>query len=268
MEDIIEYYSGFDEWGRLDREPLEFQVNLHYIRSNLPIGGHILDNGAGPGKYAMQLAKLGYRVTLSDLTPRLVEVAKSKAEELGLKEHFADFLVQDARQLSQLASSQFDASLMLGPLYHLQEEADRAGALQELYRVTKPGGLVFVAVRPRTSKLLSALMAPAQWKPLDQVGAIRDFMQTGVFNHAVKGRFTGAYFFNVEDVKPFFEQHGFETMQLISSNGIGGRLTEEHWAYWRDRGELDEVMELVYESAKDPHLLGTASHLLYIGRKN
>ncbi|REE68771.1 methyltransferase family protein [Paenibacillus taihuensis] len=267
MEEIIDYYSGFDEWGRLDREPLEFKVNLHYIRSTLPQGGHLLDNGAGPGKYAMELAKLGYRVTLSDLTPRLVEVAKAKAVGMGLSGHFADFLVQDARHLSQLESNQFDASLMLGPLYHLQDEADRVQALQELHRVTKSGGLVFVAVRPRTSKLLSALMAPTQWKPLDQVAAIRDFMQSGVFNHADKGRFTGAYFFNIEDVKPFFEQHGFETIQLISSKGIGGRLTEEHWAYWRERGEEDAVLELIYESAKDPHLLGTASHLLYIGRK-
>ncbi|SEO95588.1 class I SAM-dependent methyltransferase [Paenibacillus sp. OV219] len=114
MEEIIDYYSSFDEWGRLDREPLEFNVNLHYIQSNLPIAGHILDNGAGPGKYAMELAKLGYQITLSDLTPRLVEVAEAKAGELGLIEQFASFLVQDARNLSKLESNQFDASLMLG----------------------------------------------------------------------------------------------------------------------------------------------------------
>ncbi|SEO95616.1 hypothetical protein [Paenibacillus sp. OV219] len=92
-------------------------------------------------------------------------------------------------------------------------------------------------------------------------------MQSGVFNHTDKGRYTGAYFFNIEDVNPFFEQQGFETIQLITSKGIGGQLTEEHWAYWRERGEEGEIMELVYESAKDPYLLGTASHLLYIGRK-
>ncbi|WP_322348786.1 class I SAM-dependent methyltransferase [Paenibacillus albus] len=114
MDAIIDYYSSFDEWGRLDREPLEFKVNLRYIQSNLPLSGHILDNGAGPGKYAMELAKLGYQITLSDLTPRLVEVAEAKAEELGLRKHFTNFLVQDARNLEQLESNQFDAALMLG----------------------------------------------------------------------------------------------------------------------------------------------------------
>lgn len=35
-ERIIQYYSGFDEWGRLEREPIEFIINMHYIREHLP----------------------------------------------------------------------------------------------------------------------------------------------------------------------------------------------------------------------------------------
>jgi 2-polyprenyl-3-methyl-5-hydroxy-6-metoxy-1,4-benzoquinol methylase len=70
VRDIIDYYSSFDEWGRLEREPLEFRINWHFIKTNLPPKGKVLDNGAGPGKYSMELAKLGYNVTLTDLTPR------------------------------------------------------------------------------------------------------------------------------------------------------------------------------------------------------
>lgn len=51
MEYVIEYYSRFDEWGRLDREPLEFIINWHYMKRYLPPSGSVLDNGAGPGKY-------------------------------------------------------------------------------------------------------------------------------------------------------------------------------------------------------------------------
>lgn len=268
MSDVVDYYSSFDEWGRLDREPLEFLVNWHFIKSNLPPNGIILDNGAGPGKYSMELAKLGYNVTLSDLTPRLVNLAKDKATELGLANHFLDFLVRDARDLSGLQSNQFDASLMLGPLYHLQNEEDRVKAVEELRRVTKIGGTVFVAIRPRSRKILTALMAPTQWKPLDSMKEIIEFKRTGVFNHADKGRFTGAYFFNIGDINPFFESCGFETIKLLSSTGIGGRLTKENWDYWAARGEEDRLMQLIYESAEDPYMLGaTASHLLYIGRK-
>ncbi|WP_338044578.1 class I SAM-dependent methyltransferase [Paenibacillus periandrae] len=78
MDRIVKYYETFDEWGRLDREPLEFNINWHFIQQYLPGHGAVLDNGAGPGKYAMKLAQLGYKVTLTDLTPKLVELARTK----------------------------------------------------------------------------------------------------------------------------------------------------------------------------------------------
>jgi len=95
VEKVIRYYQSFDEWGRLDREPLEFRINWHYIKRYLPPGGSILDNGAGPGKYSMALAQHGYRVTLTDITPRLVDIARKKAAE-GLMDQFDGFFVADA----------------------------------------------------------------------------------------------------------------------------------------------------------------------------
>lgn len=47
MGSIIDYYNQFDEWGRLEREPVEFMVNLHFIKQYLKPGTHVLDNGAG-----------------------------------------------------------------------------------------------------------------------------------------------------------------------------------------------------------------------------
>ncbi|WP_308635367.1 class I SAM-dependent methyltransferase [Paenibacillus silvisoli] len=268
MGTIIDYYSVFDEWGRLDREPLEFKVNWHYIARCLPsAGAAVLDNGAGPGKYAMKLAAQGYRVTLADLTPSLVEVARAKAGELGLSDGFDDFLVRNALDLSGLTDDRFDAALMLGPLYHLQTEEERVRAVSEVLRVTKPGGIVFAAVMPRVRKTLGALMVPSQWRPLDSMDAIEAFNRTGLFDHADPGRFTGAYFFDIKEVIPFFESCGMETVSLVSSTGNGGQLTEEQWAYWRERGEEERLLNYLYESAADPYLLGTASHLLYIGRR-
>lgn len=89
---VVDYYSKFDEWGRLDREPLEFLINIHYIRQSLPASGLVLDNGAGPGKYAVELARLGYQVTLSDLTPASVELAEQKANEMGLMRSLTVFM--------------------------------------------------------------------------------------------------------------------------------------------------------------------------------
>ncbi|MFD0771818.1 class I SAM-dependent methyltransferase [Bacillus sp. CGMCC 1.60114] len=266
---VVEYYSAFDEWGRLDREPLEFQVNWHYIQKYLPKTGKILDNGAGPGKYAMKLAEQGYRVTLTDLVPRLVNVGENKAKELDLFNQFDGFHVADARSLTILENEQFDASLMMGPMYHLQAEQDRNLAIKELYRVTKKDGIVYIAFMPRIKHVLSSLLYPQTWKPNDNMDSIQQFMRTGEFNHSDEGRFTGAYYFNIEDIQPFMESYGFETLNLIGSSNIGTLLSKEQWEYWQNRGdnEFAQLIELLKETATNPYVLGVSSHLLYIGKK-
>ena len=269
MGTIMDYYSTFDEWGRLDREPLEFQVNWHYIQKYLPATGKVLDNGAGPGKYAVRLAQHGYAVTLTDLVPRLVEVAREKANEVGVSNQFEGFHVADARNLSILPDEQFDASLALGPMYHLQEELDRNQAMKELYRVTKKEGIVFVAFMPRIKHVLSSLLQPSNWRPNDNMESVQQFLHTGEFNHSDEGRFTGAYYFNVDEIKPFMTAHGFETINLIGSSNIGSLISKDQWAYWQNRGENEcsQLIEMLKEIATDPSILGISSHLLYIGKK-
>ncbi|MFC3749807.1 class I SAM-dependent methyltransferase [Paenibacillus sp. GCM10012306] len=267
MDNIIDYYSQFDEWGRLDREPLEFIINLHFIKQYLASSGTVLDNGAGPGKYSIELAKLGYNVTLSDLTPKLVEIAKQKVSELGLTEQFNGFHVLNATHLEGIPDETYDASLMLGPLYHLQKEEERISAIRELHRVTKRNGIVFVAIQSRMRMTITSLQYPQFWKPNDNLDTINEFYETGVFNHNDKGRFTGAFYFNIDEVKPFMEKNGFDTIDLIGSSSIAAMLSNEQKQYWVDQGEYDRMVNFLISIAKDPSVLGISSHLLYIGRR-
>lgn len=110
-----------------------------------------------------------------------------KAEERGLAGQFQGFYPADARDLGIFADEQFDASLMMGPLYHLQAEEDRHAAVQELFRVTKRGGIVFVAVMTVVRHVMNSLLHPQHWKPNDSIGQIRGFMETGIFNHQDEG---------------------------------------------------------------------------------
>ncbi len=269
MSNLIDYYSTFDEWGRLEREPLEFTINRHHILAHLPAEGRVLDNGAGPGQYAMALAERGYRMTLTDLTPRLVEIAEAKAGELGLSAEFDGFHARDARDLNGLEDEGFDAALMLGPMYHLQQEADREQAIRELHRVTKPGGTVFVAFMPRTAFLSKSLAHPQSWKPNHTAEGLNRLMTTGAFDHADEGRFTGAYYFEVGEIEPFMARCGFESIKMVASSSIAGAMTSEQWAYWRERGEeeFQAVVRHLIDVSDDPHILGMSPHVLYIGRR-
>ncbi|WP_037287941.1 class I SAM-dependent methyltransferase [Saccharibacillus sacchari] len=269
MNDLITYYSAFDEWGRLQREPLEFTINLHHILTHLPTVGRVLDNGAGPGQYSMALAGKGYRMTLIDLTPRLVEIAEAKANELGRSDSFDGFHTRDARDLEGIPNEHFDAALMLGPMYHLQQEKDRVRAIQELYRVTKPGATVFVAFMPRTAFLRTSLAQPNNWKPNHTAAGLDRLMTTGAFDHADEGRFTGAYYFDVNEIAPFMHEQGFENVKIIASSSIAGTMTTEQWNYWRQRGEeeFNRVVQQLVDVSDDPHILGMSPHVLYIGTR-
>lgn len=101
----------------------------------------------------------------------------------------------------------------------------------------------------------------------ESMDAIRSFTERGTFDHQDQGRFTGAYYFHVQDVVPFMEQHGFETVQLIGSSSLKAVLTDEQEHYWKERGEEQELIQYMIEAAKDASILGISSHLLYIGRK-
>lgn len=51
----------------------------------------------------------------------------------------------NATNLSDFESDTYDITLLLGPMYHLYDEKDKLKALSEAIRVTKKGGVVFVA---------------------------------------------------------------------------------------------------------------------------
>ncbi|MEW4208074.1 class I SAM-dependent methyltransferase [Priestia megaterium] len=269
MDKIIDYYSRFDEWGRLEREPIEFQVNWHFIEKHLPPSGHILDNGAGPGRYALKLAENGYELTLTDLTPHLVQTAKEKALERQVYNAFRDFHVADARNLQCCLDEQFHAALMLGPMYHLQKKQDRIEAVRELYRVTKPGGTVFISFMPRVQHVISSLTSPERLKPNNTAKALHDFYESGCFDHAEEGRFTHAYYTKIEDIIPFLKKHGFQCIELIASN-VASSVNSEEWTYWKENypEEMDSIVQLLIQQASSSYHLGLSSHLLYIGRKH
>ena len=51
----------------------------------------------------------------------------------------------NATDLSAYADHAYDITLLLGPMYHLFTEEEKKRALSEAVRVTKPGGILFVA---------------------------------------------------------------------------------------------------------------------------
>ncbi|MFG2819672.1 class I SAM-dependent methyltransferase [Kitasatospora sp. NPDC048365] len=149
LPEITDFYDDGDEAGRLGpgrtAGVLELLRTQELLRPHLPPPpAAVLDVGGGPGIHARWLTEDGHRVLIVDPVERHVR----QARERGLTA-----TVGDARHLAQPDGS-YDAVLMLGPLYHLPEPADRERAWQEARRVVRPGGLVAAAALNRYAKLL------------------------------------------------------------------------------------------------------------------
>jgi len=142
FEKVKSYYSVFNEWGRLDAPEgrLEFELTMPIITSHLPQKAEILDLGGGPGRYTIELAKLGYALHLADLSQTLIDTAKQKIDDLGIK-NVKSINQVNAIDLSYYDDNFFDAVLLLGPLYHLTNESERLQILQLSKCVVMPSML-------------------------------------------------------------------------------------------------------------------------------
>jgi len=135
--------SAWEKWDAWFDAGFE-SCNKHLVdRARLEPGDRVLDLGSGTGYPAIPAAqRVGPKghVTGIDLAEEMLEVARRKAEKLGLKQ--ITFRQSDVASLS-FEADRFDAvtsrfCLMFLP--HLDQ------TLREVHRVLKPGGAVAAAV--------------------------------------------------------------------------------------------------------------------------
>jgi len=142
-EMLNNYYSNYDENGRLERKwgSVEFLTTMRYIERFLFPGASIAEIGTGTGRYSRAIADMGYEVEAVELTSHNIAIFKENLQ-LGQKINIHQ---GNALDLHMFSDSNFDITLVLGPMYHLYTSEDKHQAISEALRVTKPGGVVCVA---------------------------------------------------------------------------------------------------------------------------
>ena len=143
FEALTNYYSGYDEEGRLlsRHGSVEYLTTMRYIEKYLKPGMRVLEIGAATGRYSHALARKGYQVDAVELVQHNIDIFKKKTqpgESVSIRQG-------NAMDLNFFGDETFDITLLLGPMYHLFTAEEQKQALAEAVRVTKPGGVIFAA---------------------------------------------------------------------------------------------------------------------------
>lgn len=256
---LKEYYENYDEDGRLDSRygHIEFLTTMRYIDKYLSPDMRILEIGAGTGRYSHTLAKKGYAVDAVELLEHNIEIFKSKITP----EEIITVRQGNAVDLSFIEDNTYDITLLLGPMYHLYSEEDKLSALSEAIRVTKQGGVIFVAYCMGDASVLQYGFGR---------GIIKDLIEKCMLDPETFDTFSNPWdlfeLHRKEDIDALRSHFDVTQLHFLASDGYANHIREQ----LADMDEETYELFIKYHLATCERLdlIGYSNHTLDIFMKN
>ena len=256
------------EWKRLvkdDFHKLELNRTMDAIEGYIPSKGHILDAGWWPGRYSVLLAKKWYDITLTDLVPEHIALAKKVIKEHKVQHKMKNILEWSITDLSQFKNNTFDAVLCLWwPLSHIQPASERQKAIKELIRVAKKWSYIFVSVMSKYACLLAGI--DGRPEELEDKKQLIKLIKTG---DDYRWRGDGfCHFFTGEELANVFKKEKVIIQKIIGLEwlNIGSRLTN---IFAKKSPKARKVRKEIHNETlnTDPFVVNSSSHILIILKK-
>jgi SAM-dependent methyltransferase len=187
-----------------------------------------------------------------------VDIVPDHVDEAAKNRTFSA-VVADARALPA-GDASYDAALLLGPLYHLRESADRLQALREARRVVRAGGMIVAAFICRAAAALDGYVKG--W--VDDPGAfelVREQIQDGVARSSQGGFSAVSCFHWPSEIHIELASCGFEVARIFGVEGPGWIASD-----FDERWNTPDGRRIVLESARTceehPEYQVLSAHLL------
>ncbi|MGF7045571.1 SAM-dependent methyltransferase [Paenibacillus sp. DS2015] len=267
MSQIVrDYYDNHaeGEWERLN-DPysmIEYMSTLHLFHKYLPSTGHICDIGSGPGKYSIELLKRGYQVSLFEISQQELDLASNKINELGLKAEA--YICEDAIHLDVLNAATYDAALVMGPLYHLHDEQDRANVIRNTASIVKKQGIaIFTFINTWGALKAGVTEFSDTYKDIRNV---YEYLETQKLDE--NRGFTECYFSTPISALEEIKNNGFDIISYAGVEGfLAGMRREVCRLYRDDRRVYDNLVKVASETCELPQYRDATEHLLIVARK-
>jgi ubiquinone/menaquinone biosynthesis C-methylase UbiE len=218
----------------------------------------VLDVGAGPGRFTIELARIGAEITVADLSTGQLELNRSRVAAEGLEERIRERVVADVLDLSRWEDASFDATVCFGgPLSYVIDRTE--DGLTELVRVTKPGGHVLVSVMSLVGTLVHFLPILLDLARRDGVPKQKQIVTTGLLPDEPDYGHLAMKCFRWSELESLLARHG----EIVAA-AAAGLLPNEQPA----EPELREFLRTVeLELASEPGALSCGEHIVAVLRR-
>lgn len=257
---LINFYNNYDENNRLMSKhgSIEFLTTMRYIEKYIKSGDHVLEIGAGTGRYSHTLARKGYRVDAIELVGHNIEIFKKNTQS---NENIS-ITQGNAMDLSVFSDNEYDITLLLGPLYHLYSVEDKQQALREAIRVTKQGGIIFAAYVISDGCLLDEGF-------MHNNISIAEYIKNGLLDSktfAAKSEPKDLFeLVRKEDIDHLMSAFSTTRLHYVATDGSALLMREAIDKMDRDTFEL--YLKYHFATCEREDLLGITSHAIDIFRK-
>jgi ubiquinone/menaquinone biosynthesis C-methylase UbiE len=247
-----EHAKRYDAWYKTFEGAVEHYVDWELLKGYLPKNreAKILDAAGGTGRITLPLAKMGYSVTLCDISPEMLKVARQKL----LREEVLDNveIVQCDVCKLRFADESFDFVLCWDGMIE---------AAKEVIRVTKKaGGRISVFLMNRCGAAIDKFHQDAD-SALALLRSESDYIYDDGEKYTV---------IDVKEAKRFFEKEG---IKVIAINAVCGLLdllsVPEKVRRSRDWDEKSfrQVTEMLLRLSQEPSVKGLSRHLVLYGER-
>jgi ubiquinone/menaquinone biosynthesis C-methylase UbiE len=249
-----QYDAIYDDpyWALHDELPWR-SVNPHVPRD---VTAHGADLGCGTGKWGLKLLKSGFATTFVDHAAAMIEQVRQKLEN-NPRAKKVTLVVADIVEMPEVPSDTFSLVTAMGD--PLSICTDPARAAREMFRITKPGGVVIATADNK----LAALDHFVERGNLD---ALEEFINTSRTNWltADEREQFELTTFTPGSLRKLFEKSGFEVLAVEGKTIIPVR--DNKILLTRDRA-VERLLRLEAELSKDPAAAARAGHLQVIARR-